>query len=107
MIPGVVKFGADFGVYSLADGRVLEYAEVPVIDAGYLQAVTARISLEVDGVRAVLRRWGKPTDWAAGIPKGIDVKPVAIGSRRLGGISRPNFVGIGRAERSKNLPVRG
>ena len=47
VIPGIIEFGAEFGVQSLADLGVFDQAKVPIINAGLFETIARGISLDV------------------------------------------------------------
>lgn len=104
VIPDVLKFGAEFSVYSFGYGDLLERTQCPVIDSGHGQLVAPGIPLSVHPVRA-LRSSGRgyDADWAPGIYRRVDVVPLRTGP--VVGISRPDLVWSGTGERAETLPV--
>ena len=63
VIPGVVKLGTEFRVQALVDRGALKRGDIPVVEAGFFQAVALRSPLQVEGA-------GQFVAVGAGMPAG-------------------------------------
>src|SRR5438270_175002 len=97
MVPGIEELRAKLRCQPLSNGCVLQKADVPVIDAGHLQAVPPRIALEVKS------RCARLETRAPGENVGVDVKPVRISLVARVGVA--DLIGPRRTEGSEVLPV--